>query len=478
MGATIVHLSAYVIVVVWLICCLKEGYALGRKATVESHTIQLSSLLPSSICSSATKALDNKSSLQVVHKHGPCSQLYQDKSNIPTHAQILLQDEDRVKSIRSKLAKNRGHSTDLDLDQTDAASLPAKDGSSVGVGNYVVTIGLGNPKKDLTLIFDTGSDITWTQCQPCAGSCYKQQDEIFAPSQSSTYSNISCTSPTCSSLVSATGNRPGCSSAACVYGIQYGDSSFSVGIFAKEKLTLTPTDVFDDFLFGCGQNNQGLFGRAAGLLGLGRDKLSLPSQTDMKYKKLFSYCLPSSSSSTGFLNFGDGGVSKSVKFTALSTISQSSSFYGIDIVGISVGGKKLPISASVFTASGAIIDSGTVITRLPPMAYSALSSEFKKLMSQYPMAQPLSILDTCYDFTNFTSVNVPEISIFFSGDVEVPIDENGILYANGISQVCLAFAGNSDDTDVGIFGNTQQRTLQVVYDGAGGKLGFTTGGCT
>ena len=272
------------------------------------------------------------------------------------------------------------------------------------------------------------------------------------------------------------GNSPSCSSTACVYGIQYGDSSFSVGFFAKETLTLTPTDVFDSFLFGCGQNNQGLFEGAAGLLGLGRDKLSLPSQTALKYNKFFSYCLPSSASSTGFLTFGNGGLSKSVKFTALSTISQGSSFYGIDITGIRVGGQQLSISASLFTTAGTIIDSGTVITRLPPTAYAALRSAFRKQMSRYPMAQPLSILDTCYDFSNYSSVIVPKLSFFFSGGVEVPIDAKGILYVISISQVCLAFAGNSDDTDVAIFGNTQQKTLQVVYDGAGGRVWFATGG--
>ncbi|KAL4333107.1 hypothetical protein GQ457_07G043870 [Hibiscus cannabinus] len=480
MGANIVSptlLSAY-LAVVCLVFTLKEGYAFGRTPTVESYTIQVSSLLRCSSCTSATKALDKKSSLQVVDKHGPCSQLYQDKANIPTHAQILLQDEARVKSIHSKLAKDLGRSTNLD--QTDAVSLPAKDGSVIGVGNYVVTVGLGTPKKDLTLIFDTGSHITWTQCQPCATSCYKQQDPIFNPSLSSTYSNISCTSPTCSSFTSATNNTPECTSTACAYDIHYGDESFSVGILAKDKLTLTPTDVIKDFLFGCGQNNQGFIGRAAGLIGLSRDKLSLTWQTASKYNKFFSYCLPSSCSSTGFLSFGNGGVSKSVKFTTMSTISQSPSFYGINITGISVGGQKLPISASVFSAAGAIIDSGTVITRLPRKAYLALRSEFRKLMSQYPMAQPdsKSILDTCYDFSNFSSVTLPAISFTFSGSVEVQLDATGVFYVNNISLACLAFAGNKNVTDFGIFGNTQQKTLQVVYDVAGGKLGFATGGCT
>ncbi|PPR90735.1 hypothetical protein GOBAR_AA29951 [Gossypium barbadense] len=212
MGTTIISptfLSAYLLLLC-LVCCLKEGYGLGRRATAESHhlehshTIQVTSLLPSSICSPATKELNKKSSLRVVHKHGPCSQLHrQDKANIPTDAEILRQDEARVKSIHLKLARSSGSSN---VDQIDATNLPAKDGSVVGSGNYVVTVGLGTPKKDLTLIFDTGSDITWTQCQPCAGSCYQQLDPVFAPSQSSTYSNISCNSTTCNSLASATGN--------------------------------------------------------------------------------------------------------------------------------------------------------------------------------------------------------------------------------------------------------------------------------
>ncbi|EOY29280.1 hypothetical protein QUC31_020876 [Theobroma cacao] len=446
------------------------------------HVLHVSSLLPSALCNSSTQALhQKKSSLQVVHRHGPCSQLHQDKATkTPRNAETLFQDQARVRYIRSRLAKNSAGSSDVK--ETDAANLPAKDGSVVGSGDYVVTVGLGSPKKQLSLIFDTGSDITWTQCQPCDVYCYDQMETIFDPSKSSTYSNISCDSAVCNSLLSATGNSLDCSLSACVYGIQYGDSSSSVGLFAKERLTLTSTDVFDGILFGCGQNNQGTFAGAAGLLGLGRDNLSLPSQTARKYNKFFSYCLPSSPSLTGFLTFGKDsgkGSSKSVKFTPLSTAAglQDSSFYGLDITGISVGGRRLSIRASVFTAAGAIIDSGTVITRLPPTAYAALRSAFRQRMSQYPMTDALSILDTCYDFSNYKSVAVPKISLFFSGNVEVKITPVGTMYSETVSQVCLAFAPNDDDGEVAIFGNTQQKTVQVVHDGAGRRIGFSAGGC-
>nr|GEW07736.1 aspartyl protease family protein At5g10770-like [Tanacetum cinerariifolium] len=325
--------------------------------------------------------------------------------------------------------------------------------------------GLGTPKKDLSLIFDTGSDLTWTQCQPCAGSCYSQQEPIFAPSASTSYTNISCNSIECSGLTSGTGHTPGCSSSTCVYGIQYGDGSFSIGCYATDKLTLTSNDVIDNFYFGCGQDNRGLFSGSAGLIGLGRDKLSLLSQAAKKYGKVFSYCLPSRASSIGYLTFGSSGVASGGKYTPLST-SQRASLYGLDLNSIYVGGTKLPISPSVFSTSGMIIDSGTVITRLPPTAYSALRKEFT-----------LSIFDTCYDFSNYTTLTIPTITMLWAGNTKLDIAFEGVFVANGVSQVCLAFAANRDDTDIGIFGNVQKQTIQVVYDVNAGKVGFASGGC-
>ncbi|KAJ6732189.1 ASPARTYL PROTEASES [Salix purpurea] len=467
----------------WLLFSLEKSYGFeGRKIAENhhSHTIELSSLLPSTSCKSPTKALssnDTKASLKVVHKHGPCSKLNQDKTiAAPTPTEILLQDQSRVKSIHSRLS-NPKTSGENDVKVIDATTIPAKDGSVVGSGSYIVTVGLGTPQKELSLIFDTGSDITWTQCQPCATICYKQMEQIFDPSQSTSYTNISCSSSICSSLTSATGITPGCASSTCVYGIQYGDSSFSVGFFGAEKLTLTPTEAFNNIYFGCGQNNQGLFGGSAGILGLGRHKLSVVSQTAQKYNKIFSYCLPSSSSSTGFLTFG-GSASKNSKFTPLSTISASSSFYGLDFTGISVGGTKLAISASVFSTAGAIIDSGTTITWLPPAAYSELRASFRNLMSNYPLTSALGTLDTCYDFSSYSTISVPKIGFFFSSGIEVDIDVSGVFFASSISQVCLAFAGNSDAADLLIFGNVQQKTLEVFYDGSAGKVGFAPGGCS
>ncbi|KAG5563105.1 hypothetical protein RHGRI_005749 [Rhododendron griersonianum] len=298
------------------------------------------------------------------------------------------------------------------------------------------------------------------------------KEPTFNPSSSKSYRNITCDSPRCSQLASATGVSPRCATTTCVYGIQYGDSSFSVGLLGSEKLTLTPSDVFPRFIFGCGKNNQGLFRGAAGLLGLDRGPFSTVSQTAFKYGKYFSYCLPSDSSSTGTLTFGKGGTKSTyLKFTPLLVNPKGTTFYFVDIVGIEVGGQKLPISESVFKTPGTIVDSGTVITRLQPGAYAALRTSFREATKDYNRTEGVSILDTCYDFTGYDTVRVPTISFLFARNIEVPIDVSGILVYVGSSRYCLAFAGNSDASDVGIFGNVQQQTLDVVYDVAGGKIG-------
>ncbi|XP_054819644.1 aspartyl protease family protein At5g10770-like [Prosopis cineraria] len=467
------------------------------------HRVPLSSLIPSSSCTFPPQDSKRNGSMDVVHKHGPCSKVKKPLSSSSSsssssfmvpHSEIFKQDEARVRAIQSKLSKTlQIHQEEAETGSNnkgpDRVQLPAKSGIPLGTGNYFVKVGLGSPFaatqamtsvgiRDLSLVFDTGSDITWTQCKPCAGSCYAQKEPIFDPSQSSSYSNVSCSSSQCSQLVSATGVRPACSAStrACIYTIRYGDGSFSTGYFAKERLTLSSTDVVNDFLFGCGQKNQGLFRGVAGLLGLGRNSLSFVEQTAEKYQKIFSYCLPSTPSIVGYIAFGGRSSSRNVKFTPLSSISKGSSFYGLDFIGISVARLNLSISASVFS-SGTIIDSGTVITRLPPAAYGPLRNEFRRQMSRYPKADPLGLLDTCYNLTGVEVVRIPTISFSFGGGVIVKLDVSGSVFVASKEQVCLAFAANEDERKVTIIGNTQQKTLEVVYDVAGERIGFRPRGC-
>ncbi|RWR98172.1 aspartyl protease family-like protein isoform X2 [Cinnamomum micranthum f. kanehirae] len=431
------------------------------------YSIKVGSLAPSTTCYSP-KGFNNFG-LRVVHRHGPCSPFGGGRAS---HHQILGQDQARVNLIHSRISKSTQKL------QRQSASLPANLGIPFSTSNYIVTVGFGTPKKDMTVAFDTGSDLTWIQCKPCAFKCYNQTEPIFDSSQSTSFVKISCNSAECTRLSSATGNPSSCDSAACKYSIEYGDGSTSAGIFGQETLTLTSTDVIRNFRFGCGQNNDGLFGETAGLLGLGRDSVSIVSQTARKYSQVFSYCLPSSSSSEGYLNFGTKAIRPRVNFTSLVSNPNAPSFYFLEMIGISVGGIDIGIPPSTFSSPGTIIDSGTVITRLQPDAYSALKSAFQKGMSNYTMASAYELFDTCYNFSGVDTVSVPTIKLRFKGGVDVDVGIYGTFYVVSQSQFCLAFAGNKNLGSIGIIGNRQQRTVNVVYDVAHGRIGFGAGGCS
>ncbi|KAK1290638.1 Protein ASPARTIC PROTEASE IN GUARD CELL 1 [Acorus calamus] len=443
---------------VLLLSCLLIN---AHGGTTTHHIIRVDSLLPSTNCSTS-KGLQRASTLQISHRHGPCTPI-PDKRH-PTPAETLLHDNPRVEFLQRR---NRARLEPSSVSDA-ATTIPARSGLPIGYGNYIVTVGYGTPKRDLTVAFDTGSSLSWVQCEPCLISCYSQQDPIFDPSTSSSYRNVSCGSTEC--------NQVGlnCSASNCLYGVPYGDNSFTVGFLATDTLTLQSSEAFQGFVFGCGQDNEGLFKGVAGLLGLGRDYASLVSQTSAAFGRVFSYCLPSTTSSTGYLTFGPH--SAAAAFTPLKS-SPRSDLYDVGLTGISVGGRQLAIPTSVFTTAGTIVDSGTVITRLPPIAYGALRTAFRAGMKRYPMAAGSGLLDTCYDWSGYETVEVPTVTLHFEAGVMLGLEAVGIMYVYSERQVCLAFAGNGKGRDLGIIGNTQQKTVEVVYDVGLGRVGFRTGAC-
>ncbi|OMO74698.1 Peptidase A1 [Corchorus capsularis] len=411
--------------------------------------------------------MNEKSTLAIIDKHGPCSQ---DKAiESPSHDEILRQDQARADSIHSMLSRSSN---------IPKTKLQSKPGISPGAGKYQVSVGFGSPKTQLSLVFDVVSQLTWIQCQPCAGYCYDQNDPIFDPSKSSSYTYVSCPTGICN-RVSSQGMRQGCSSSSiCLYGDTKSNTTYSIGYLSKETLTLTSSGVFQGFLFGCGQRNNLITdGGAAGILGLGRGWFSLVSQTANTYHKVFSYCLPSKAGSNGYLNFGDANLPSSIKFTPMSSSFDGTRYYGLDMVDIGVGGERLSIDRSVFSNSGTIIDSASLITRLPPAAYKRVRQAFLAKMTRYPTAPAMEPLGTCFDFSGYSSVSIPTITMYFDGGVEMPIDARGILYFNKVSQVCVAISHTEDDNDVAIVGNFQQKGYEIVYDDANGRIGFAPGRC-
>ncbi|KAA0058691.1 aspartyl protease family protein [Cucumis melo var. makuwa] len=370
--------------------------------------------------------------------------------------------------------------------QLSDSQIPISSGARLQTLNYIVTVGIGG--QNSTLIVDTGSDLTWVQCLPCR-LCYNQQEPLFNPSNSSSFLSLPCSSPTCLALQPTAGSSGLCSnknSTSCDYQIDYGDGSYSRGELGYEKLTLGKTEI-DNFIFGCGRNNKGLFGGASGLMGLARSELSLVSQTSSVFGSIFSYCLPTTGvGSSGSLTLGGTDFSSfknisPISYTRMIQNPQMSNFYFLNLTGISIGGVNLNVPRlSSNEGVLSLLDSGTVITRLSPSIYKAFKAEFEKQFSGYRTTPGFSILNTCFNLTGYEEVNIPTVKFIFEGNAEMIVDVEGVFYfvKSDASQICLAFASLGYEDQTMIIGNYQQKNQRVVYNSKESKVGFAGEPCS
>lgn len=95
-------------------------------------------------------------------------------------------------------------------------------------GQYLMRVTIGNPPFDIYGMLDTGSDLLWTQCEPCQGF-YKQMNPKFNPKRSSIYSNLPCSAQKCQAI--GTGLCSPHNS--CTYNYAYGSASLTQGVLAK-----------------------------------------------------------------------------------------------------------------------------------------------------------------------------------------------------------------------------------------------------
>ncbi|XP_066373554.1 aspartyl protease family protein At5g10770-like [Miscanthus floridulus] len=305
----------------------------------------------------------------------------------------------------------------------------------------------------MTLIIDTGSSLAWVQCNPCNSSqCYPQRLPLSEPRTSSSYSPVPCDSQDCRDLAAGI-DGDGCTGYwDCAYQLHYGSGATPTAVYSSDALTLGPGAVVESFHFGCGHDQKGKFDMADGVLGLGRLLQSLAWQASAPHGGgVFSHCLPPTGSSTEFLYLGASNDTSRFVCTPLLTMDEQPWFYQLMLAGISVGGQPLDIPPAVFR-EGVITDSGTMISLLQETAYEALRTVFRSAMAEYPLAPPVGGLDT--------------------GGATVHLDAS-----SGVLDGCLAFWSSTGDEYTGVIGSVSQRTIEVLYDMPGGKVGFRTAAC-
>nr|CAD1827056.1 unnamed protein product [Ananas comosus var. bracteatus] len=346
---------------------------------------------------------------------------------------------------------------------------------------YTIGVSIGTPPQPLLLNLDTGSDLVWTQCQPCL-SCFNQRFPLYDPSQSSTYSPLACSSKLCRALPLSACH------AQCLYLYGYGDNSIAIGTLASEAFTFGSSNniTVPNLGFGCGFLNGGLFNNESGIAGFGRGALSFISQLGVGK---FSYCFISyddddSKSSTLMLGSAAdlNGSATAVRSTPFVLNPSQPTFYYLSLDSITVGTTRLPIPKSAFAlqrngTGGVIIDSGTAITQLTTVAYKLVRSAFLSQV-KLPVANATAeFFDLCFSLPSSPSakVDVPKLIFHFEGaDMDLPRD-NYMPQDSSVGLMCLAMFDSGDESST--IGNFQQQNMHIVYDLDNQKLSFAPARC-
>lgn len=236
-----------------------------------------------------------------------------------------------------------------------------------------------------------------------------------------------------------------------------------------------------------------------GLMGMNRGSLSFVSQ--MGFPK-FSYCI-SGYDFSGILLFGNTNLSwlAPLNYTPLIQISTPLPYfdriaYTVQLQGIKVSGKLLPLPKSVFVpdhtgAGQTMIDSGCQFTFLLGPVYNALKSEFLNQTSKIlrvlddPNFVFQGAMDLCYrvPLNQQSLPQLPNVSLVFHG-AEMGVSGDRLLYRvpgeirGSDSVYCFTF-GNSDLLGVEAFviGHHHQQNVWVEFDLTNSRIGFAQVRC-
>ncbi|MCO5598321.1 hypothetical protein L7F22_052414 [Adiantum nelumboides] len=469
------------------------------------------------LTSAHTKREDSANELGLIKRHAASLRLLPRADAVPRNATraervaaLAQHDAKRIQALNARILKVQ-YNISIEVQQENngwsSPSLMESNsniefGVSAWPGLYMMEVTIGSPAQTFAMIMDTGSDLMWVQCaagQPSSADDQQDSTTTYMPALSSTYATLPCSHAACQSL-------PGqcLPDSSCRYTYGYTSQATTEGQLASDTLTLLSTDAttataFPGLAFGCGYNNQGEYGGASGIVGMGPGALSLPSQLSQALGgRKFSYCLLPQSSS---MYWGEGsaqlvmgeeatdniaadgaGAASVMGFTPMLMNSTNTPLYYIDVLGFSVNNERLNIPATTFALGpngegGTILDSGTTYTYIPYAAFAVLQQAFDEHMN-LPRFTDFSSLPVCYTTTSEEqySGSPPALRLHLQGlDLDlppenyfIPVDDEGSLY-------CLAIVPTSAGPQ--IVGNMLHQHFKVLYDLDNYRIGFAAQSC-
>ncbi|KAG6591878.1 Aspartic proteinase Asp1, partial [Cucurbita argyrosperma subsp. sororia] len=360
-------------------------------------------------------------------------------------------------------------------------------GNVYPLGHFTASVNVGNPPKVFDLDIDTGSDVTWVQCDaPCTG-CTLPRDKLYKP-----HNNVvRCGEPLCAALFHQ--GKPPCRNPndQCDYQIEYADHGSSIGVLVKDLVPMklaNGTVIAPNLGFGCGydQHNGGSQPppSTGGVLGLGNSKGTLASQISSltHVRSVIGHCY--SGHGGGFLFFGGDLVpSSGISWTPI--LHTSGGRYSSGPADVFFGGKAVGIRGLTLT-----FDSGSSYTYFNSQVYGAILNTLRNDLKGQPLkdAPEEKILPVCWKGSKAFK-SVADVRSFFkplalsftnSRNAQFQMPPESYLIISELGNVCLGILDGSQVGlgNVNLIGDISFLDKIVVYDNEKQQIGWAPANCS
>ncbi|WVZ00756.1 hypothetical protein V8G54_026825 [Vigna mungo] len=429
--------------------------------------------------------------------------------------------------------RRRAAETDSDSDSSEA-EMPMLTGRDLGIGEYFVEVKVGTPGQKLWLAADTGSEFTWFNCysrektdiphqsrkkkrvrrarshhhhhrgsknhtrtkrksrnknknDPCIG--------VYCPEKSRTFHAVTCASRKCKVDLSDLFSLTYCPKPTdpCLYDIGYADGSSAKGFFGTDTIILASSngkqEKVNNLTVGCTKemtDGVNFNEETGGILGLGYFEDSFIDKASRKFGSLFSYCLVDHLSHRDVASVLTLGGHHKVKLLAemqKTELILFPPFYGVTVVGISLGNQMLNITPEVWdfnAQGGTIVDSGTTLTALLTPAYVPVFEGLTKPLSSMKRiaAEDFGALEFCFETDGFDDKIVPSLAFHFAGGAkfEPPVKSYIIDVAPQVK--CIGIVPIMGAAGVNVIGNIMQQDHLWEFDFGKHTVAFAPSACS
>ncbi|KAK1433345.1 hypothetical protein QVD17_10255 [Tagetes erecta] len=354
-------------------------------------------------------------------------------------------------------------------------------------GYYHVTVNIGNPPKPYWLDIDTGSDLTWLQCDVPCTKCLPAPHKPYKPNKDL----VTCMDPLCESVHWPETLDCKSSKDQCDYEVQYADHGSSLGLLVKDSFPLQYINgsvAKPHLAFGCGYNQEVHSSMdppyTDGILGLGLGKSSILSQLNELgiTRNVVGHCL--GAQGDGFLFFGNELVpSSGVTWTPMST-TEIEKHYSLGTAELYVGGKTSGIKGLPI-----VFDSGSTYTYFNAKAYKSLVSMLMNDIKgkQIYNANDDKTLPLCWkgskpfkSIQDIKSVFKPiMLSFAKSKHVRFQMDPEAYLIISEHGNACLGILNGSEVglENINLIGDISFHDKIIIYDNENQQIGWAPVNC-